>query len=78
MEYHIQWTFKDTLGSYILLVFITEGSSIQRSFYTLQYYIGRQNGVLITEVSTFHRFVIERFYCNYIRIVPLLHNNCMH
>ena len=38
-------------------------SSIQRSLNTLQYYTGIQNGVLITEVSTFQRFVIERFHC---------------
>ena len=40
-----------------------EVSSIQRSFCTLQYYTGTQNGALITEVSTFQRFVIERFHC---------------
>ena len=30
----------------------------------LQYYTGTQNGVLIIEVSTIQRFVIERFHCN--------------
>ena len=30
---------------------------------TLQYYNGTQKGVLNTEVSTFQRFVIERFHC---------------
>ena len=41
----------------------TEVSSIQRSFNTMNYYIGTQNGVLITEVSTFQRFVIEWSHC---------------
>ena len=42
-------SIKDTLGpsSYVL---ITEVSSIQRSFYTLQYYTGTQNGVLNIEI----------------------------
>ena len=31
----------------------------------LKYYSGTQNDVLITEVSTFQRFVIERFHCMY-------------
>ena len=45
-------------------------SSIQRSLNTLQYYIGTQNGVLITEVSAIQKFVIERFHYNiYIRIL---------
>ena len=35
-------------------------SSIQRSFNTLQYYTGTQNGVRIIEVSAIQRFVIER------------------
>ena len=30
---------------------------------TLQYYNGTQKSVLNTEVSTFQRFVIERFHC---------------
>ena len=50
------------IGSTIL-VLITEVSSNQRSFNTLQCYTGTQNGVLIIEVSTFQRFEIERFQC---------------
>ena len=38
-------------------------SLLQRSFSTLQYYTGSQNGVLITEVPTFPRFVIEGSHC---------------
>ena len=48
----------------LVLVLITEVSSIQRSLNTLQYYTGTQNGVLIMEVSTFQRFVIEGFHCS--------------
>ena len=33
------------------------------SSFTLQYYTGTQNGVLIAEVSTFQRFVMERSHC---------------
>ena len=40
----------------LILVLITEVSSIQRSFNTLQYYTGTQNGVLIIEVSAIQRF----------------------
>ena len=47
----------------LILVLITEVSSIQRSLNTLQYYTGTQNGVLIIEVSAIQRFVIERFHC---------------
>ena len=47
----------------LILVLNTEVSSIQSSLNTLQYYTGTQNGVLIIEVSTFQRFVIERFHC---------------
>ena len=47
----------------LILVLITEVSSIQRSFSTPQYYTGTQNGVLIIEVSAIQRFVIERFHC---------------
>ena len=47
----------------LILVLITEVSSIQRSLISLQYYIGTQNGVLIIEVSAIQRFVIERFTC---------------
>ena len=47
----------------LILVLITEVSSIQRSFNTLQNYTGTQNGVLIIEVSATQRFVIERFHC---------------
>ena len=47
----------------LVLVLITEVSSIQRSLHTLQYYTGTQNGVLIIEVSAIQRFVIERFHC---------------
>ena len=39
----------------LILVLITEVSSIQRSLNTLQYYIETQNGVLITEVSSIQR-----------------------
>ena len=54
--------YKGHVGT-IILALITEVSSIKRLFYTLQYYNGTQNGVLIIEVSTFQRFVIERFHC---------------
>ena len=54
--------YKGYVGT-IILVLITEVSSIQRSFNTLQYYTGTQNGVLIIEASTFQRFVIEWFQC---------------
>ena len=47
----------------LILVLITEVSSIQRSLNTLQYYTGTQNGVLIIEVSAIQRFAIERFLC---------------
>ena len=53
----------------LILVLITEVSSIQRSLNTLQYYTGTQNGVLIIEFSTFQRFVIERFHCTYLDIM---------
>ena len=62
----IHWNLssEDTLAfGTLILVLNTEVSSIQRSFNTLQYYTGTQNGVLITEISTFQRFVIERFHC---------------
>ena len=63
---HIMYTveplYKGHFGT-IILVLITEVSSIQRSFNTVQYYTGTQNGVLIIEVSTFQRFVIERSQC---------------
>ena len=49
----------------LILVLNTEVFSIQRSFYTLQYYTGTQNGVLIIEVFVIQRFVIERFHCIY-------------
>ena len=48
----------------LILVLITEVSSIQRSFSTPQYYTGTQNGVLIIEVSAIQRFVLERFHCS--------------
>ena len=51
----------------LILVLITEVTSIHRSFNTLQYYTGTQNGVLIIEVSAIQRFVIERFHCTYVR-----------
>ena len=47
----------------LILVLITEVSSVQRSFNTLQYYTGTQNGVLIREVSAIQRFIIWRFHC---------------
>ena len=43
-----------------MYVGIISYSSIQRSFDTLQYYTGTQNGVLTIEVSIFQRFLIER------------------
>ena len=46
-----------------ILALITEVSSIQRSFNTLQYYTGRQKGVLIMKVSAIRRFAIERVHC---------------
>ena len=52
----------------LILVLITEVSSIQRSSSTPQYYTGTQNGVLITEVSSIQRFVIERFHCIYFNV----------
>ena len=50
--------YKGHFGT-IILVLITEVSSIQRLFDTLQYYSGTQNGVLTIEVSAIQRFVIE-------------------
>ena len=47
----------------LILVLNTEVSSIQRSLDTLQYYTGTQKGVLIIEISTYQKFVIERFHC---------------
>ena len=58
------------------LVLNTEVSSIQRSFNTLQYYTGTQNGVLITEVSTFQRFVIEKSHCIYSQLLCLGEGEC--
>ena len=49
--------------------------SIQSSPNTLQYYTGGQNGVLITEVSTFQRFGIERPHCTCLLSV---FNMCYH
>ena len=60
--YTVEPLYNGHIGSTIL-VLITEVSSKQRSFNTLQCYTGTQNGVLIMEVSTFQRFVIERFQC---------------
>ena len=54
----------------LILVLITEVSSIQRSLNTIQYYTGTQNGVLIIEVSAIWRFVIERFHCIYLCMNP--------
>ena len=51
----------------LILVLITEVSSIQRSLNTLQYYTGTQNGVLIVEASA-----IQRLY----REVPLYLHTC--
>ena len=62
MTYTVEPLYKGHVGT-IIFVLITEDSSIQRSFNTLQYYTGTQNGVLIIEVSTFQRLVIERFQC---------------
>ena len=47
----------------LILVLITEVSSIQRSFNT---HTGTQNSVLIIEVSSIQRFVIERSHCTLI------------
>ena len=54
--------YKGHIGT-IISVFIIEVSLIQRSFNTLQYYTGTQNCVLLKEVSTFQRFVIETSQC---------------
>ena len=62
LYYTVEPLYKGHVGT-IILVLITEVSSIQRSFNTPQYYTGTQNGVFIIEVSTFQRFVIERFQC---------------
>ena len=58
----------------LILVLITEVSSIQRSLNTLHYYTGTQNGILTTEVSAIQRFVIERFHCTYLST----YIQCMH
>ena len=60
-----------TLGTSIL-VLITEVSSIQRSFNTLLYYTGTQNGVLFKEVSTFQRFVANREVPLYYSVIILM------
>ena len=54
--------YKGHFGT-LILVLITEVSSIQRSFNTLQYYTGTQNGVLIIKASTTQRFAMERSQC---------------
>ena len=66
--------YKGHFGT-LLLVLITEVSSIQRSLNTLQYYTGTQNDVLIIEVSALQRFVtyciagnIGSYYYKYINI----------
>ena len=66
----IQWNLSMTLWDLISLVLITEMSSIQRSFNTLQYYTGTQNCVLITEVSSIQRsFSTLQYYgTNYKKI----------
>ena len=58
----MRYLYKGHFGT-LILVLDTEVSSIQRSLNTLQYYTGTQDGVLIIEVSTFRRFVVERFHC---------------
>ena len=50
--------YKGHFGT-LILILITEVSSIQGSLDTLQYYTVTQNGILIIEVSTFKKFVIE-------------------
>ena len=62
---HVQWnlSIKDILGL-PLYVLILEVSSIQRLFYTLQYYTGTQNSVLDIEVFLIQRFVLESYHCN--------------
>ena len=62
IQYTVGPLDKGRLGT-LILVLITEVSSIQRSLNTLHYYTGTQNDVLIIEVSTFQRFVIERSHC---------------
>ena len=62
----------------LILVLITEVSSIQRSLNTLQYYTGTQNGVLILEVSATQRFVIEKFHCTYVGIASLCTSGVMY
>ena len=59
----------------LILVLITEVSSIQRSLHTVQYYTETQNGVLIMEVSVIQRIVIERFHC--IVMVSLCKQKCL-
>ena len=54
-----------------ILVLNTEVSSIQRSFTTLQYYTGTQNGVLIIDFSAIQRFVIVRLNCIYLKLHKL-------
>ena len=61
-DYNIGTSLLRTLWDLDLVLNI-EVSSIQRSLNTLQHYTGTQNGVLIIEVFTFQRFVIERSHC---------------
>ena len=61
-----------TFGT-LILVLITEVSSIQRSLNTLQYYTGTENGVLIIEVPAIQRIVIERLHCTCTYVQILIH-----
>ena len=63
--------YKGHFGT-LIPVLITVVTSIQRSLNTLQYYTGTQNGVLIAEVPTFQRFVIQRSHCMY--FVHIMHS----
>ena len=60
--YTVEPLYKGHFGTSIL-VLTTEVSSSYRSFNTLQHYTETQYGVPIIEVSTFQRFVRERFHC---------------
>ena len=61
-HYTVEPLYYEHFGT-LILVLITEVSSIRRLLNTVQYYTGTQNGVLIVEVSVIWRFVIERFHC---------------
>ena len=52
----VQWDLYHGHFGTLILVLITEVSSIKRSLNTLQYYTGTQNGVLIIEVPAIQMF----------------------